>query len=119
LIVDDAQSTLSILERSLRPIGHSIFLAGTADSAIKFLKTDAIDLVLLDIELHGTMSGLDVARYIRRMAIPMPVIIVSGHTQEEVYRMARTDALAGISLFLSKPIDLKQLLTIVDRIAKP
>jgi two-component system nitrogen regulation response regulator NtrX len=116
LIVDDDDATVRALERALRPLGHDLFLCGTVKDARAFLQSDPPDLILLDIELHGTMGGFDVAREAPRK---IPLVVISGHAQVELVRIARTDALHGVSLFLSKPLDLKQLLAIVAHIARP
>lgn len=74
------------------------------------LASDSFDLVLLDVRLPDG-SGLDLAREIRGMAVPPPVLIMSA----SVLPAEREAALAsGAVAFLAKPYAPAQLVDLID-----
>jgi CheY-like chemotaxis protein len=72
-------------ERLLREAGHTVCFAPSALGALDMLRIEAkaIDLVLLDVRLGATMSGVEVARQLR--GVP-PVIVVTGIPLDELRR---------------------------------
>lgn len=116
MVENDADLRL-VLEEVLRGAGHSICWSATAVGALDLLRTEKIDLVLLDLELDGSLSGIDVARHVPRR---IPVFILSGWTQEHIMREAASvrHPLAGVSLLLGKPVDAEQLLREIRRLER-
>jgi len=108
LIVDDESGARAALEFLLRREGFEVRDAADGPSAIQECATFRPDLILLDIMMPG-MNGFEVYRHIK--ATPetrlTPVVLITGLTATE-------DRIAGINAgaddFLSKPIDLNELL---------
>jgi putative two-component system response regulator len=108
LIVDDESGARAALEFLLRREGFEVRDAADGPSAIQECATFRPDLILLDIMMPG-MNGFEVCRHIK--ATPetrlTPVVLITGLTATE-------DRIAGINAgaddFLSKPIDLNELL---------
>ena len=108
LIVDDESGARAALEFLLRREGFEVRDAADGPTAIQECATFRPDLILLDIMMPG-MNGFEVCRHIK--ATPetrlTPVVLVTGLTTTE-------DRIIGINAgaddFLSKPIDLNELL---------
>ncbi|HXN29510.1 MAG TPA: HD domain-containing phosphohydrolase [Candidatus Acidoferrales bacterium] len=108
LIVDDESGARAALEFLLRREGFEVRDAADGPTAIQECGTFRPDLILLDIMMPG-MNGFEVCRHIK--ATPetrlTPVVLVTGLTTTE-------DRIIGINAgaddFLSKPIDLNELL---------
>jgi putative two-component system response regulator len=108
LIVDDESGARAALEFLLRREGFQVRDAADGPTAIQECATFRPDLILLDIMMPG-MNGFEVCRHIK--ATPetrlTPVVLVTGLTTTE-------DRITGINAgaddFLSKPIDLNELL---------
>jgi len=108
LIVDDESGARAALEFLLRREGFEVRDAADGPTAIQECATFRPDLILLDIMMPG-MNGFEVCRHIK--ATPetrlTPVVLVTGLTTTE-------DRITGINAgaddFLSKPIDLNELL---------
>jgi putative two-component system response regulator len=108
LIVDDESGARAALEFLLRREGFEVRDAADGPSAIQECASFRPDLILLDIMMPG-MNGFEVCRHIK--ATPetrlTPVVLITGLTATE-------DRIAGINAgaddFLSKPIDLNELL---------
>jgi len=63
LYVEDNEVNRALVERVVRARQFSVVFHDEGEEALKTLESDpAIDLILLDIELAGTISGLDVIR---------------------------------------------------------
>jgi len=103
LIVDDNEMNRDMLARRLARKGYVIELADNAKELLERVKRDAVDLVLLDIEMPE-ISGLDALKTLRKHynAAELPIIMVTAKTQSD-------DIVAALDLgandYLTKPID--------------
>jgi len=108
LIVDDESGARAALEFLLRREGFEVRDAADGASAIQECATFRPDLILLDIMMPG-MDGFEVCRHIK--ATPetrlTPVVLITGLSDTEDRIMGIN---AGADDFLSKPIDLNELL---------
>jgi two-component system OmpR family response regulator len=64
LVVDDNQDVRDLVVHFLSSDGFQVFSASNGDDALAILKSNPINLVLLDVMMPGK-SGLDVLREIR------------------------------------------------------
>src|SRR5271163_1989797 len=108
LIVDDESTALAALDLLLRREGFDVRTVSDGASALAECATFRPDLILLDIMMPG-MDGFEVCRRIK--AAPetrlTPVVLITGLTTTEDRIMGIN---AGADDFLSKPIDLNELL---------
>src|ERR1700716_1815073 len=84
LIVDDNELNRDMLARRLARKGYEILLAENARQLPQRIKEDAIDLVLLDIEMPE-ISGLEALKILRETycRIELPIIMVTAKKQSE------------------------------------
>ena len=103
LIVDDNEMNRDMLARRLERKGYFVTVAASAHELMERIKKDAIDLVLLDIEMPE-ISGLEGLSVIRELysAIELPVIMVTARNQSEDIVKALS---MGANDYLTKPID--------------
>src|SRR5256712_11897967 len=103
LIVDDNEMNRDMLARRLARKGYVIGLAGNAKELLERVKQDAVDLVVLDIEMPE-ISGLDALKTLREHYSPaeLPIIMVTG----KITGYDNGTALdLGAKDYLKKPID--------------
>lgn len=95
----------------LRDAGFQAIEAFNADEAISILHSGVrIDLMLSDVRMPGSMDGLGLLAYSRKMFPALPVIITSGH-------LVPDDALAnGAAHFLGKPYAPDYAIDVVKRV---
>jgi DNA-binding response OmpR family regulator len=110
LVCEDNIMMQKIIELSLRKAGYHVFNAGDGFQGIKILSDEEIDLVITDINMPYT-KGLELIRHINtQMDKKIPVIVVTGITNEET----RVHAMElGARGYLTKPFDLKVMLDMV------
>ena len=111
LIVDDEPSTSWALAEGLSDDGFTIDTFRSAEDALAWLIERRSDLVIADLNLPG-MSGLDLARKLRRGPNAQPVIIVTAANRADVVRQMRG---AGVADVFPKPFRLDDLRHAVRR----
>ncbi len=102
LVVEDDDSSQYLVQITLEEMGLSVTIVSDGKAAVDKLRTEAFDLVLMDIRLPG-VSGYDATRSIREeLKLDVPIIAVSAHAMEWVPEKC---AKAGMNGFVSKPVD--------------
>jgi PAS domain S-box-containing protein len=116
LCVDDEDANLKLLEKLLVPRGYIVVRAVSGKDALVKIKSQAIDLVLLDIIMPG-MNGFEVCRQIKEdqklRNIPVIMITASIAKQDRILGIE-----AGAEEFLSKPFDLAEVLARIKMLLK-
>jgi signal transduction histidine kinase/CheY-like chemotaxis protein len=102
LLVEDAEWVRTLARQVLESAGYRVLEAGNADAAIKLCESingDRIDLLLTDVVMPG-MSGNDMSRILLAKHPGMPVVYMSGYTDDAIVQHGVLEA--GIN-FLQKP----------------
>jgi len=80
LVVDDNEDIRNLLSLVLQKEGFEVFLAGDGTSAIQIIKSNSLDLVLLDV-MMPVLSGLEVLAIIReskdKKISELPVMMIT------------------------------------------
>jgi len=76
LIVDDEKDVRKLLHQSLKGEGYCCKEAGSADQALAKMQDEPVDLVLLDIKMHGK-SGMELLSEIRERYPDTAVIMIT------------------------------------------
>jgi DNA-binding response OmpR family regulator len=113
LVVDDDASLARLEGEILTAHGYMVAIAGNGELAIAALRQTIPDLVLLDLELSGSMSGWDVLRALRSHA-RIPVLLTSA--ESTVRKQMRTSGEDKSTLdHLPKPYPMRTLLKRIQR----
>ena len=81
LVVEDEGVLAYLLEGVLGSIGHRILgPASSAEEAIRLARQEAPDLALVDVMLRQGLSGIELARELKRSGIP--VLFLTGHPEK-------------------------------------
>ncbi|OFY86208.1 MAG: hypothetical protein A3F72_07075 [Bacteroidetes bacterium RIFCSPLOWO2_12_FULL_35_15] len=115
LVVDDDQLTLQAIGHCLNQEGYYISLSEDVTKALHVLENEKIDLIISDIMMPH-ISGLGFLSVLKEFYFgKIPVILISSLDKEDV--IANSHSL-GADKFLTKPIDMKELLQCVNTILK-
>ena len=110
LIVDDEPIIRDLCARALK--GFNILQANDGEEARELLRQKKVDVVLTDV-MMPRLNGLDLLRQIKEETPNQVVILMTGYTEKEVILQALK---AGADEFISKPLNLLQLRTTIDKI---
>ncbi|NUM55047.1 MAG: response regulator [Candidatus Hydrogenedentes bacterium] len=112
LIVDDDEVMRDLMKQALARKGYTAETVKDGDEAIRFLRQNRVDLVLLDL-LMPNRDGLAVLRELRDESPATPVIVMTGSRSAEMREEAMD---LGARSFLQKPFELGQLLSEVESV---
>ena len=102
LVVEDELLVRLAVAEELREAGMRVIEAGNADEAMKHLRAgNAVDLVFADIELPGSMNGLELARRLRTDFPDIKLLVTSG-------RLPEPEATSA-GAFIAKPYDIAEV----------
>ncbi|MBW2630782.1 MAG: sigma-54-dependent Fis family transcriptional regulator [Deltaproteobacteria bacterium] len=114
LIVEDGRSQREMLKDFLAGEGHRVMEAEDGNTAIRQVQGGHFDLLLLDFKMPG-MNGIEVLEKIKNINPKISVIMMTAYGTIET----AVDAMKlGAVDYITKPIDLGQLLALVSRISE-
>lgn len=114
LVVEDDMLSSKFLEAILEDTGASIVFTKDGNDALKEVKKNKVDIVLMDIQLPG-MSGNETTRQIKEINMNIPVIAQTAHAMAEDKSISMD---AGCDDYVTKPIDMQVLLDKMDALLK-
>jgi two-component system sensor histidine kinase RpfC len=117
LVAEDNRVNQQVIERMLKTAGHAVTLVGNGEEALAALEADPFDVVLMDVNMP-IMGGLDAIK-LHRFATggrdSPPFIALTADATDETRRQCED---AGVAAFVTKPVDMEELLALIDRVAR-
>ncbi|TGD96217.1 response regulator [Methylobacterium nonmethylotrophicum] len=105
LVVEDDADVRSTITATLEALAFTVLSAQDGHEALRILERERnIALVFSDVNMPGTMTGIDLGRVIRRQWPQMPILLTSGYLQENqdasefdlLFKPYRTDELIDV-----------------------
>lgn len=112
LVVDDEEALRTVLSAELEGEGYLVQTAADGGEAIKLLGDQPFHLVLLDIKMPN-VDGFEVLKFVKQKVPQTKVIMLTGFAD---LKNAIESKKLGAEDFVSKPYDLVDLLTTVERV---
>jgi DNA-binding NtrC family response regulator len=109
LIVDDDPAQRSLLDSFLGGQGFKTITVPSGERALEVLRSQSVDMMISDVRMPG-LSGLETLRRARQIRGGLPILLVTAHADIRDAVGAMRD---GAVNYLSKPIDLDELLASV------
>lgn len=91
LCIDDDETTLKVVKKTVETSGYSVLTSSNWRSAIDIFKRNPIDLVIVDYEMPP-MSGYEISLWIRSVSPRVPIILHSDSLDTSELAKKRTDA---------------------------
>ena len=110
LYVEDNPANVSLVKRVARE--HELVNYVDGEEALRNFEKDSPDLVLMDIQLTGRLSGLDVVRELRQKGYTVPIIAVTAYAM--IGDRERCLA-AGCDDYMAKPLPIPDLLRLFEK----
>ncbi len=114
LIIEDGQSQREMLKDFLEGEGHSAAVAGSGETGLEMVRKDHFDLILLDYKMPG-MNGIEVLEAVKGINPEIDVIMMTAFGTIETAVGAMK---SGAADYITKPIDLEDLLIHLRRISE-
>ncbi|MFK7983962.1 MAG: LytR/AlgR family response regulator transcription factor [Saprospiraceae bacterium] len=100
LIVEDDFSFALELEMLVKEIGYQVAaIADNSAEALEAIFADKPDLILMDIDIKGKFSGIEVAEQVKHLHIP--ILFITNLRQEAIYERAKNTNFIG---YMVKPL---------------
>ena len=114
LVVDDIETNREIVEAYLRDNNYDVAAVGSAVDAIRLLRSERYDVILMDIQMPF-MDGVTATRCIRALPHPYKDIPIIAMTGNVLPQQVRSFLDAGMNDHVGKPIERAKLYSSVRR----
>ncbi len=111
-VVDDEEALRTVLSSELEGEGYEVASAADGQEAIEILTNRVFDLILLDIKMPN-VDGFEVLKFVKDRQPKTKVVMLTGFAD---LKNAIESKKLGAEDFVSKPYDLVDLLTTVERV---
>jgi excisionase family DNA binding protein len=111
LVVDDEATIRDLLSKTLALAEYDVDLAPDGRTALERLRMIPYDLLITDLKMPG-VDGLTVIREARRLKADLPVIIITGFSNEA---SAIEAVNLGVSGYLTKPFRVPRVLAAASK----
>jgi ligand-binding sensor domain-containing protein/ActR/RegA family two-component response regulator len=117
LLAEDNPVNQKLAQRAIEKMGHSVVVVDNGADAVSAHARERFDLVLMDLQMPE-MDGFAAASAIReretRSPRRTPIVAVTAHAMGSDRERCLA---AGMSDYISKPIDLRELANLIERVA--
>ena len=100
LIVDDVKAQRDLAARLLTSLNYKVSSVSSGEDAIKYLKENKADLLILDMIMDPGIDGLDTYKSVLKINPIQKAIIVSGFSESDRVKEAKT---LGAGAYIKKP----------------
>jgi excisionase family DNA binding protein len=111
LVVDDEATIRDLLSKTLALAEYDVDMAADGRTALERLRIIPYDLLITDLKMPG-VDGLTVIREARRLKADLPVIIITGFSNEA---SAIEAVNLGVSGYLTKPFRVPRVLAAASK----
>lgn len=112
LVVEDEENISELIQLNLELEGYEVSIAKTGPQAVKMVRAEYFDVIILDIMLPE-MDGITVCETVRMQHIEVPILFLSA-------RDSAADRIEGLKKggddYLTKPFNLEELLLRVEKL---
>jgi CheY-like chemotaxis protein len=121
LIADDDPDFVETTRIVLESHGHQVSTAASGDEALKAMRADPPDLVLLDVMMSSVLDGLSVTYAAKSdpKLKGIPVIMISSIGSSPQADMFPTDEYIPIEAWMAKPVAPDDLLKKIAKLLQP
>ena len=111
LIIEDEAKMRRLLELNLGEEGFKTLSAGDAETGLKLLASEPVDLVVTDLKLPG-MNGLEFLQAAKRQNAELPIVVMTAFGSVETAVEAMK---AGAADYVLKPFSLAEMRMVVRK----
>ncbi len=115
LLVDDEQDIVFLVKKILEKGGHEVIEAYSGKDALKMIKKDRPDLILLDIMMPD-ISGWDVSKKVKTEddTRDIPVVMLTVRTSDDSVK--KSFEYSYVDAHIGKPASGNEILKVIDTV---
>jgi CheY-like chemotaxis protein len=107
LVVEDDSRVRRVSVRRLKELGYTVIEADSGPAALKIIESgERFDILFTDIIMAGGMTGVDLARNVRRQRPDLKILFTSGYAEPAILKGGVLTEGAG---WLGKPYSISEL----------
>jgi len=118
VVVDDDPVTLKTIERFLKEKGHQTYVADTGTEGYELVVREKPDILISDMLLPG-IHGVEICRKIKENLEMSSVKVIMMTAVYKHVTYLHGDMECGRDGFLKKPVDLEELIEVIDKLYSP
>ena len=111
LIVDDEKNILKMLSQGLTLKGYNTLTASSGETALQRCKSEAVDLVLLDIMMENGIDGIETLKRLLDQHPHLNVVMMSA--QQDIEIAVKTWEL-GAKHYITKPVSMDKIMSNIE-----
>ncbi|AMJ95496.1 hybrid sensor histidine kinase/response regulator [Alteromonas stellipolaris] len=109
LVVEDHYINQIVIKTIFDKLGLSISVVGSGEESVEYVKSNPVDLVLMDINLPG-IDGTEATRQIKQMRAALPVIALTADVITQRDLLLKN----GLDDLLTKPVENAELIRVLN-----
>lgn len=109
LVVDDEQGILDFFKKALSKEGYEVITALSGQEAIKMVKEEKLNLVILDIKMPG-IDGIETLKRIKRLNKKITVLMLTAYGTLD---SAKEALKLGAQDYMTKPFKLDYIKEVI------
>lgn len=109
LVVEDHEINQIVIETLFEKLGTPVALVSTGEEGVEYVKSNPVDLVLMDLNLPG-IQGDEATKQIKAIHPSLPVVALTADVITEAEALQQK----GLDAVLTKPIDSKELVSMLN-----
>lgn len=114
LLVEDDPSAALDVEMLLAEMGYQLMATiQEGEAALAHIQAEQPDLIIMDIELKGKLSGMDIAKEIKHLEIP--IIFTTSHSDRQMFDESKLTNSFG---YIVKPFNRLTLQSTIELVVK-
>lgn len=121
LIADDDPDFVEVMRTILTSEGYDVVSAKDGDEALRIMREDGVDVILLDIMMASILDGVSVAHEMQRDAAlkRIPIVMISSIISSPHASMFPTDEYMPMDVWITKPVQpddlLQKIASLIER----
>lgn len=115
LLVDDEMPSLRYIQSIVEKYAPSFRVASActgSEKALEYLRDHPVDLLITDINMHGT-NGIELSRQARALYPDIHIVIISGYAE---FEYAQGAIQAAVEEYILKPVSVSQMRGVLARL---
>ncbi|NYZ17015.1 response regulator [Azospirillum sp. RWY-5-1] len=118
LVAEDNAVNQILIKAILAKAGHGVTLVQNGREAVEAVRGGGFDVVLMDVHMPE-LDGVEATRLIRALPAPVGTVPIVALTADAMTGDRERFLAAGMTDYLSKPINMARMLEVVERVVEP